>query len=337
MAPLPVLAAAAAVSPIVLSVARRLPLRIGLALVYHRIAPRPGDRTRELVPAMGLELFEQQLRFVVRKLRPVKASELWDAIHARKRGEAFPVAITFDDDWASHLEHAAPALAREGATATFFLCGASLGKPRFFWWELLQHAVDSGVDAAALLGGAAPNATIHALGGLFEYSEPHRRDQLEHQLSSAAGTPPRAGMSRNEIRGLHAKGFEIGFHTLRHDRLPDLSDAELHRAVSDGRDELEEVVGHMKVVSYPHGAADARVADAASAADFELGYWTDISAITPATPRHLLGRLEPSTRSARALELQVALALLAAIPRRVTAVARTRARPARRTDPYRAA
>lgn len=337
MAPLPVLAAAAAISPIVLSVAQRLPLRIGLALVYHRIAPRPGDRRRELVPAMGLELFERQLRFVTQKLRPVKASELWEAIHVRRRGEALPVAITFDDDWASHLEHAAPALEREGVPATFFLCGASLDKPRFFWWELLQHAVDSGVDAAAVLGVPNPNAAIHTLGGLFEYSEAHRREQLEHRLLEAAGTPPRTGMGRNDIRALHAKGFEIGFHTLRHHRLPDLSDTELHRAVSDGRQELEKIAGRMKVISYPHGAADARVAEAASAAQFELGYWTDVAAVTPATAQHLLGRLEPSTRSTRALELQIALALLAAIGRRVTAVARTRARPARRTDPYRAA
>ncbi len=316
-------------SSLVLSVARRLPLRIGLAFVYHRVAPQPGDRTRELVPAMGLDLFEQQLRFLARKLRPVKASELWDAIHARKPGEPFPVTITFDDDWASHLECAAPALAREGATATFFVCGASLDKPGFFWWELLQHAIDSGVNAAELLDGAEPNATIHALGRLFEHSAPNRRDQMSQQLLDAAGTPPRAGMDRDEIRALHAMGFEIGFHTRRHDRLPDLSDAELHRALADGREELEGFLGRLEVVSYPHGAADARVAAAASAGGFKLGYWTEVSAVTPAKPKHLLGRVEPSTRSVRALELQVALALLASVGRRVIAVARTRARSAR--------
>ena len=66
------------------------------------------------------------------------------AARARRPGEPVPVALTFDDDLPSHREHAAPVLARHGAPATAFLCGAD--GP--FWWQLLQRAIDDRAVAA---------------------------------------------------------------------------------------------------------------------------------------------------------------------------------------------
>ena len=72
--------------------------RAGLALVYHRIGDPPGDPDRELVPARGTAQFESELRHLKKRYRVVPASRLLEAAAARRRGERFPVSITFDDD-----------------------------------------------------------------------------------------------------------------------------------------------------------------------------------------------------------------------------------------------
>ena len=66
------------------------------------------------------------------------------------------MAITFDDDLRSHVDFAAPLLARVGATATFFLSGSSLDDPNRFWWERLQEAFDRGLDLPSVGDGPAP-------------------------------------------------------------------------------------------------------------------------------------------------------------------------------------
>ena len=65
----------------------------------------------------------------VRVVRIVRAEDLPAMVAARRRWHRFPVAITFDDDLASHVRLALPALTRLGVQATFFLTGATLEGP----------------------------------------------------------------------------------------------------------------------------------------------------------------------------------------------------------------
>src|SRR5262245_41515858 len=124
--------------------ARRSPARVGLALVYHGISGEGGDPKREILPAVPTCEFTRLLRHLHGHYSVVPASGLLDAVCERKRGEPFPLAITFDDDLASHVTEALPALQGAGVTATFFLNGT----PRSFWWQDLQRAVDGGFVGA---------------------------------------------------------------------------------------------------------------------------------------------------------------------------------------------
>ena len=103
--------------------------RLGLVLLFHRVAERDGDPRRELVPAVGVERFQQQLRWTRRLFRPVAAEEILAATRSRRRWHRIPLAITFDDEWPTHTTLALPALRAEGLRATFFLTGAQLDGP----------------------------------------------------------------------------------------------------------------------------------------------------------------------------------------------------------------
>ena len=111
---------------VVCALARLSSARAGVALVYHRVGGKGGDARLEILAAVSGDSFRRQLRHLRRHYHVVPASELLDAVRSRRRGQRFPVAITFDDDLAGHARDALPELQREGLTATFFLGGTSL-------------------------------------------------------------------------------------------------------------------------------------------------------------------------------------------------------------------
>jgi peptidoglycan/xylan/chitin deacetylase (PgdA/CDA1 family) len=295
--------------------ARRSDRHLGFALVYHRVDDPRGDPKRELVPAMGTSLFAAQVRHLCSQYRVVAASELLDAIRERRRGAPFPAAITFDDDLATHAKVVVPILASAGATATFFLSGASLCAPHRFWWERLQAAVDQRLDLTSLnVAMSRPATAIHELGRTIEALPPTARAKVEDELRRIVGPdPPDAGLRAESVERLAAAGVEIGFHTRRHDLLPLLDDDDLARAMEEGRRELAALLGRpLTSIAYPHGRADARVASAARAAGFDVGFTGQPGVVTSEADPLLLGRLSPSYTSVGEFAFDVAWAVVRA-------------------------
>jgi peptidoglycan/xylan/chitin deacetylase (PgdA/CDA1 family) len=212
-----------------------------------------------------------------------------------------------------------PVLASAGATATFFLSGASLHRPYRFWWERLQAAVDQRIDLASL-SIATPRRpiAIHELGRTIETLPPAARRTVEGELEEIVGPdPPDAGLRAEHLQRLVAAGVEIGFHTLRHDPLPLLDDEDLARAMEDGRRELAALVGRpLTSIAYPHGGADTRVAAAARSAGFEAGFTGRRGIVTPEADPLLLARLSPSYSSLGEFAFDVAWALFRATAQR---------------------
>jgi peptidoglycan/xylan/chitin deacetylase (PgdA/CDA1 family) len=292
--------------------------RAGVALVYHGLAERTGDLELELVAPHSVGLVEAQLRYLARTFRVVGAEELPTAVAGRRRGERFPAAVTFDDDLASHVNLALPLLRRTGLRATFFLTGATLLGPISFWWERLQREAGAGprrlAELFALVGAEPPDtfdsAALHALGRLVERLDPAARAAFEAELGPA-GDAADPGIRAADIRALVAAGMGIGFHTRGHHVLPSLDDGALAAAMAEGRHELKEAAGHrLAAIAYPHGAGDERVASAARAAGFTVGYTGTPRAVRAADDNLLLGRLDPSHRSVGHFALQLLEALL---------------------------
>jgi len=311
-------------APLAIVVARLARLsgkKVGIALLYHRVDPVQGDPARELVPALGAELFEAQVRHLVRHYRVVPAAELQAAARARRRGRRFPVAITFDDDHPSYTRVTLPILRRQGATATFFLSGASLDGPFRFWFEQLQALVDDGagdelLDALGLRQQVpqGPYALVHRISETVQSLPPAERAPVVERLRALAGPDPdTSGMRRAEVEALAAEPVEIGFHTLRHEPLATLDDGELAHELSEGRAELEALTGRPATsIAYPYGSCDRRVAEGARAAGFAAGFTTRAYAVRAGDDPLLLGRLLPSFDSLGHFALQLARRLVPA-------------------------
>ena len=287
--------------------------------MYHSIAPRAGDPRDDLVPALAEGVFRDQLSHLAKHYEVVPLAELQARAAAQRQGDPLPVALTFDDDLASHVDHAAPALADRGLPATFYLTGRSLAGPDPLWWQDLQTVFARGArDVAALAERLAPRwswagqqARPRDMHTTIENLPPGERDEVIAILREVAGDPPDGGVSADAVEQLVAAGFQIGFHTRRHDTLPQLDDARLTAAMRDGRDELQTAAGQsLETIAYPNCRADLRVAAAAAAAGFESGVVCDGQAVTPDSPALLLGRVDGWARSTD--EMAWALARVAA-------------------------
>ena len=291
--------------------------RVGLALCYHRVGHPAGDVEGELVPALDTRLFERHVQHLRRRYRVVPASELQRAVADRRRGQRIPVAVTFDDDLPSHVDEALPVLVRVGVPATFFLCGASLERPHRFWWERLQRAWDRGLVDEQLLGALGVRSTsaerppIRTVAAAIQALPPDRRDLLAGELGERIGPDPdEAGLRAPSVASLARSGFEIGFHTLRHDALPRVDDELLERAMREGREQLADAAGAaIDLIAYPHGEANSRVADAARTAGFRYGFTGSGRAVTERDDPLLLSRRYPRRGSLADFAFNVARAL----------------------------
>jgi peptidoglycan/xylan/chitin deacetylase (PgdA/CDA1 family) len=69
-----------------------------------------------------------------------------------------------------------------------------------------------------------------------------------------------AYMSLDELKDLHAKGFEVASHTETHPKLPTLDDAKLIQEITGSKKILEDKLGiSITTMAYPYYAHDARV------------------------------------------------------------------------------
>lgn len=75
-----------------------------------------------------------------------------------------------------------------------------------------------------------------------------------------------------ELRALAGAGWEVGSHTCSHPHLTGLDDAALERELAASREACSEHLGApCRSIAYPYGDVDARVAEAARSAGYDLG------------------------------------------------------------------
>jgi peptidoglycan/xylan/chitin deacetylase (PgdA/CDA1 family) len=291
-------------------------LRAGLVLVYHGVTSDPGAVSGGPVQLTPSEAFAAQMRHLRRSYRVVGVGEVLEAAAGRRRGARFPVAVTFDDDLPSHARVAMPVLTGLNLPATFFVGGRGLVAAGELWWETLGRALAAGLadDLARDLGIEPPagsdqtDASVAwALAERVLELAPDEREAWRRALESRLGEPPEVHrLTQSDLRALVGAGFELGFHTRRHENLVQLDDAELARALSEGRDDLADIAERaLTALAYPYGRVDERVARAASRQGFDLGFTTREECVTPRTDPMRIGRVEPAPHTAAAFALDL--------------------------------
>lgn len=104
-------------------------------------------------------------------------------------------------------------------------------------------------------------------------------------------------MSKQEIAELSHEGIEVLSHTVSHAILTETDDGRLEKELAESRKELQKITGHeILAVSYPHGAHDARVCNAAKRAGYKLGFTVEPEMVECSSDDMRLGRFAVSPR-----------------------------------------
>jgi peptidoglycan/xylan/chitin deacetylase (PgdA/CDA1 family) len=258
-----------------------------LVLVYHRLGP-PAPPGCEVVPAVPVDVFRAQLRALCEVVDLVTIDEVLAPPSGDQKRPA--VALTFDDDLPSHVEHALPVLREVGVPAAFFLSGRVLHGLGSYWFQQLEALLIAYGErrTAALL--RVPEARVGSLAQTCE-----RSVDLRHRVSQlAAGMSPPAILERDAIAAFVAAGMTVGFHTVDHDVLPDLDDQALENAVLRGREDLAAAAGAaVRYFAYPHGKADTRSASTVRRAGFSAAFTGRAQPVREGDDLYGLGRWEP--------------------------------------------
>jgi peptidoglycan/xylan/chitin deacetylase (PgdA/CDA1 family) len=288
------------------AVGGRLAARRGraLALVYHRVRPQPVQ-DYEVVPCVPVEQFRAHVEALLAMGDVVPVDELITSGESPRPR----FALTFDDDYATHVRHVLPVLRGLGVRATFFLSGRALHSLGPYWWEVLEVRIRHDGPGRVARALDIPRAEPQAIAAACE-EDPERQHHLE-----ADGADTGDQLRPSEIAALAAAGMTIGFHTVRHPVLPRLAPPDRHQALTEGRERLQDLTGQrMTVFAYPHGRTDARTAADTRAVGYESAWTGAGRAVGRGSDRWRLGRWEAGAIEADVLRARALARLLRPVP-----------------------
>lgn len=270
-----------------------------LILAYHRVIDLPTDPYHLCTPPA---LFRQHLELLQgRRVVPL----------AEVAAGAPGIALTFDDGYFDNLETVAPLLGR--LPATFFL--TAWPRDREFWWNELDQLYLKAPTAWRLYTERPPGAEARQLKAA--YAELARLPQRDHpavlaRLRGEAPLPLRPThrlLTDEEIRRLSA--FDIGAHTLNHERLS-LLERDAQRAEIEGsRRHLEALLQRpVEAFAYPYGVYDATSVNAVKDAGFTHACTIAPGLVGPYSDRLLLPRVHADALPPAALSRLLRLGAL---------------------------
>lgn len=261
-------------------------------LCWHTIsAPRhdPWDL------AVSPERFDEQLEVLVTDGEVVSVHELVAERRRRVRGEHRPTfAVTFDDGYVDNLTAALPVLERWNVPATVFIPTGYTDTPSF-WWDRVAALTMDTVNTDDDVLAAAETAGVRPAG--FDARPVDRKalhdavyDLLAADRSAVdtvldrfeAALPNRVPLDLRPMTSAELREFAahplitIGAHTTTHPDLMSVDDDGVDAELGANTTTLDTLLGPAdRVLAYPHGRADRRVARRARQAGFEIALTTD--------------------------------------------------------------
>jgi len=299
----------------------------GLALVYHRIAPRAGLGD---APGFGVErglpvdVFEAQMRFLLAHFRPVRTLALLkddpDASAAR-------FSVTFDDGYHDNLALAAPVLERLGIPATLFVTTDFIGTQRLFWWEQLGEMLRATHEKVLELSEVAPELRTRwqlperlgleaassrerahwLISMALMRTPPDEIDGVLARLSLALRAPLRVEgraaplLDWDDVRHWCRAGFDVGAHGASHANLGLAPEALAQTEIQDCLRAIERETGaSASLFAYPYGGPEHRspgAMRALAASGCRGAFTTEIGLLGPRSDRFALPRFGLSSAS----------------------------------------
>lgn len=225
---------------------------------FHNVIAGPYQNDERSLH-MRVELFEALVRWVASHLRVVPLGELSQR-HARGLSLRGLAAVTFDDAYRGVLENALPVLARLELPATIFVPVEAVEQGHSFWWDWPS------VGAKAL-----DDDMRHVLLDECQGDRELVRARLGIDAGFVSGEYLPA--TWEDLRKSRGPLVEFGSHTVRHRCLPELEGESLTWELVESARKIADHLGvRPRLLAYPYGRADSRVAGVARDAGYDSAF-----------------------------------------------------------------
>ncbi|MFK7894507.1 MAG: polysaccharide deacetylase family protein [Myxococcota bacterium] len=267
-------------------------------LTYHRILPSAEAQQAGVEPGMFVdpETFERQLQWLAQDFQVLPLGEI---VTALAEGSALPdgaCAITFDDGWLDNYTHAWPILKRASLPATVFLVGSRVGTNGAFWTDEIWPAICelSAARCTALMNKEtdSPRALLEALKVLRPTERANAIGKIRADLQMPPSPDVRELMNWAEVEEMNRGGVCFECHGQSHDLLTTLEDAEIAAELEASQQVLQSRgLGQERILAYPNGSWDERVASVAKAQGIRAAVTTERGLAESAHASHALPRI----------------------------------------------
>ncbi|MBE1161961.1 polysaccharide deacetylase family protein [Dyella sp. 7MK23] len=263
-------------------------------LAYHRVMPLPDPATfdfdLELI-STSPDRFRAQMLHVKQHFTPLRLSDVAAALN---KGDPLPpdaVAITFDDGYDDNYRIAYPILRELGIPATFFVSTGHIDTGKPFGYDWLVHMIllataprlvlpEIGMDVPMPQGRDLRRSLAGTVLKNMKSIDALKQEAMIARLEQEWGMPNDGRpedcrpMTWDQVREMHADGFEIGSHGVHHRMLAKMSSAQMTDEVRQSKATLDRELGApATLMSYPVGgdrAFDEAVMNATRDTGFEL-------------------------------------------------------------------
>lgn len=253
-------------------------------LSFHRILPveHPDYRYTEPELVISDGLFAEYIKILFEMTEVLDSKKFVDWIFGRHKAKKACSLITFDDGWKDVVDFAAEPLKKFGLPAIVFVCPASIESgEKTLWFEESYRLILKSVKERKTLSffeeGRTPKEIAKkTLEKLKRKSRAERKEIVLKLRESVkvSDEPPRL-LCWDDLKKLIAIGVEPHCHTLTHEILTCLSDSEIQANLEECKRLMLERVGFSpKLLAYPNGEADERVAKVVKSCGFEVAFTT---------------------------------------------------------------
>lgn len=241
-----------------------------LVFFYHTVDDGHLPHVRELYPYKSCREFEADIEFLKREYDvPGWPDLLRDG---PRRGRRRAALVTFDDGMSQCFENVRPILQRHGVPAIFFVTREFVDNREMFYRHKLSLCVERLQGSAEPLRSDAVRRLGAAAGRSFESVDSCRAYLLGLRFSDGAAIDRaceivgvdvarelavrRPYLTTEQVRQLHAEGFTIGGHSLRHQHFRELGPMEIEREIVESCRFVADVVGAGEVpFAFPFSSA----------------------------------------------------------------------------------
>lgn len=245
--------------------------RDAVALFYHSIAETPLPHVSHLYPHKSPREFEADVVYLKQNYRLPTFHEFVEETTRQHRPKQPCALLTFDDGMSQCFDSVRPILLKHEVPCSFFLTKGFIDNRELFYRHKVSLCIDSLLRKSEGEQTECSRAVGQRLGVQLVSSADLKRwikglkladEPLIHAAAQELGIDfeeflktQKPYMTSEQVRQLHADGFTIGGHSLRHARFDELTDAQIEADIVESCSFVAGLLGLTRVpFAFPFSA-----------------------------------------------------------------------------------